>query len=462
MRLLPVRLSIQLAFLAIFGSWAVGEPVQYCRYGQQNFRGGTANFCLGLATYYNASSTEYDVYVSIHARKSSVSDALGWVAVGTGSMMAGSLMFIVYGDPSSPDIDPTLSIRTIDGHHQPRVLTLDDTEGVSFGDIKATWTSADLVNRGDTQGVIAEVSFICYSCGKWPGDPILMDTKAQPWIWAFDERTEFEEYTEDVYLKAHAHEAKNGGWGRFYVDMARSISNDSSAASAPSIQPGVTEIGAWSIPGGWSWMDTVVRMHGFLMSAAFLLLYPAGIVAMRSGTSKSFQYHWIIQLIASIFVLVGAAIGLLRAHKISSPHHIIGLVVTVSSFIQIVLGWRHHVLFVQIRRRQWASYGHIWLGRLFFLLGWTNVITGLLMTGRGWSLVSLAASLISIVALALIGWVWFSTRQRKHPAWEETPLYDLQPTRDDYFAVAADEDESESESSSQASQSAKERLSETK
>ena len=130
------------------------------------------------------------------------------------------------------------------------------------------------------------------------------------------------------------------------------------------IRPGTTALGVSDIPGGWSWLNPTVHIHGFLMSAAFLILYPAGLVAMWSGSSMSFKYHWIIQLLASLFVLIGGAIGLIRAHKIDSVHHFIGLTGVVCSNIQIALGWRHHVVFVRIQRRQWAS--HVGLGAYFF------------------------------------------------------------------------------------------------
>lgn len=229
--------------LISLASWAVGEPVQYCRFDQQNSRGATANFCLGIATYHNASSHEHDIYVSMQVTRSSPSDALGWAAFGTGSMMAGSLMFIVYGDPSSQHKSPTLSIRTVDGHDQPRLLTQDDLGGVSFRVIKTDWTPASLIIPEDTEGMIAHVSLVCYACGKWPGAPISAHSIAQPWIWAFDNRQESDVYSEDMHLKAHAHEAGNGGWGRFYVDMARSVSTNSTPSAAP-IRPGVAELGA--------------------------------------------------------------------------------------------------------------------------------------------------------------------------------------------------------------------------
>ncbi|KAL4994746.1 hypothetical protein BDV10DRAFT_176125 [Aspergillus recurvatus] len=471
MRPLSGYCRIAVTLILVFVSWVLGEPVQYCRYGHSYSADATVDFCLGVTTYYNASSNDHDIYVSMQVTKSS---ALGWTALGTGSMMAGSLMFIVYGDPFSSKLEaPTVSIRTIDGHHQPQILSQVDTGGVDIRLLQADWVPGDtteLDNSGSNISnggsfSIAKVAIVCYSSGKWSGASISVGATAQPWIWAWNNQQEFDAYTDDAHLSVHQHHAETGGWGRFYVDMARSTSKGTSPPQLPSIRPGVTALGASDIPGGWSWMDWIVHFHGFIMSAVFLIFFPAGVVAMRSGSSKSFKYHWILQLFASILVLVGVAIGLITAHKISSLHHYIGILVALLSLVQIALGWRHHVVFVRIQRRQWVSHGHIWLGRLFLLLGWANIITGLLLTGRGWSLISLAVSSILIVAVALSGWFWFATRQHKHPHdWEEgSSLYGLQPTRDDYFAVVPDDDdESESGSSGGNSEPVKIRKSDAK
>ncbi|KAL2812509.1 hypothetical protein BJX63DRAFT_243970 [Aspergillus granulosus] len=427
--------------LIFFAHWTAGEPVQYCRFGH-NSQDATVDFCLGITTHYNATSDDYDMYLSMQVTRSS---ALGWTAVGTGSIMAGSLMFIIYGDPfSEHQLPPTVSIRTIDGHHQPHLLSSAETGGADLRLLQAGWVPG---TTGSDEVSIAQAAVVCYSCGKWPGMPISANAKSQPWIWAWNDKQEFEEYSDDVHLKVHPYHATDEGWGRFYVDMARSIDKSPSAPSPPPIKPGVAELGASEIPGGLSWMDSIVHVHGWVMSVAFLVVFPAGVVAMRSGSPKSFKYHWALQILASVLLLVGVAIGLLRAHKIDSVHHWVGIIVAGCSLIQIVLGWRHHVLFVKIQRRQWASYGHIWLGRAFLLLGWANVLTGLLLTGRSFSWIAVALGLIAADVVVLIGWIWVSAHRRKQrpQSEDESPLYALQSTRDDYFAVAVDDDDDESE-----------------
>jgi hypothetical protein len=80
---------------------------------------------------------------------------------------------------------------------------------------------------------------------------------------------------------------------------------------------------------------------------------------------------------------------------------------------------------------------------VFLLLGWTNVITGLLLTGRSFSWIAVALGLIAADAVVLISWIWVAARRRKQQpqSEEESPLYALQSTRDDYVAVAANDDD---------------------
>jgi hypothetical protein len=62
---------------------------------------------------------------------------------------------------------------------------------------------------------------------------------------------------------------------------------------------------------------TAWRIHGTLLSTAFMLLFPVGTVAIRAGVSKSFTYHWIVQATAASMVLAGVGIGV---WKVVSGH----------------------------------------------------------------------------------------------------------------------------------------------
>ena len=180
-------------------SWVAGEPVQYCRFGHEDKPDATVDFCLGITTYYNASSESHDMYRCMRVTRSSV---LGWTAVGTGSVMAGSLMFIIYGDPfSSEHAAPTVSLRTIDGHHQPKLVSQADMEGADLRLLQPDWVSVNSTETDDERldskrdsVSVAKVAIMCYSCGKWHGAPISADAAAQPWIWAWNNFQEFDSY----------------------------------------------------------------------------------------------------------------------------------------------------------------------------------------------------------------------------------------------------------------------------
>src|SRR2546421_2297248 len=78
----------------------VAESAQYCKFGSKDRPNADIDFCMGLTMHRNLSSNSHDLYLTItHTRHNG--SALGWTAIGPGSVMAGTLMFIIYGDPLS-------------------------------------------------------------------------------------------------------------------------------------------------------------------------------------------------------------------------------------------------------------------------------------------------------------------------------------------------------------------------
>src|ERR1700761_3613182 len=92
---------------------ASAEPVQYCKLAPHDRPNEEVNFCLGALMYQNASTDSHDMYLTFTFRRQE-GHALGWTAVGPGTIMQGSIMFIVYGDPLSHE-SPIVSIRTTAG-----------------------------------------------------------------------------------------------------------------------------------------------------------------------------------------------------------------------------------------------------------------------------------------------------------------------------------------------------------
>ncbi|PGH31382.1 hypothetical protein GX50_05862 [[Emmonsia] crescens] len=429
--------------ILLFTTFTLSEPVQYCRFGHNEHGPSDVDFCMGVAMHYNISSHNHDMYLTMEIPRTS---ALGWTAIGTGSSMKGSLMFIIYGNPSDQH-GPIVSIRTVDGHTQPQLVSQNQMGGSDLRVLQASWMQG---TRGMT---VAKIAVVCYSCEKWPGAPISAQASSQPWIWAWNDKQDIKVYSYDAHLDMHKHHTGNGGWGNFYVDMARSVSTAKSPPSLPPIRTGVSRLGTSDSPLNAGGIISSIRanpmpsIHGFVMFVAFFILFPFGTIAMRSGSSKAFKYHWAIQLSASLFAWSGIIIGLLMNHHINTVHQWIGVSLGTYLFIQGLLGWQHHRVFVRIRRRHWASYTHIWLGRLTLILGWTNIITGMLLSGTSVSWTASMASLIAINALVLSFWVWKASRRQlrtkattpdqttSHAVWPE-------PKQGDYFALGTiDEDD---------------------
>jgi hypothetical protein len=144
--------------------------------------------------------------------------------------------------------------------------------------------------------------------------------------------------------------------------------------------------------------------HGFLLSAAFLFVFPIGIVAIRSGSPRSFRYHWLIQASATILALTGCLVGYATSKGVVLWHQYIGIFFAFALIAQVLAGWRHHVNFVQIKRRTWVSYVHLWFGRAGMGLAWFNIMLGLNL--RGYNFLVKAGAVIAMLGMTTLWVLW--------------------------------------------------------
>lgn len=432
--------SILSTVVILFANLVAAEPVQYCKYGAET---NEVDFCMGMLLHHNQSTASHDLYLTMSITRPGRTSA-GWTALGLGEVMEGSLMFIVYGDPMAQE-QPIVSIRKSLGHRQPTLVVPEDMNGADLRVMRSDW----LDSPSPPGSAVAMVSLVCYSCHRWPGTEISVDSESQPWIWAWNSKQEIPVYTYDAHLKMHVHHAGEGGWGNFYVDMPSSVNNWHNAPSFPPIRPGLHALGAGESPGismayGISWLkhNPTLHLHGVIMGTSFLVLFPLGIVAMRSGRSDAFKCHWIIQLVASGLTVAGSILGLVLRPRIETLHQIFGIIVVASLGVQSVLGWRHHVKFLQLRRRTWLSHFHIWLGRFMLIGGWSNILTGLVLLGYSSLFLSVGGLIIGLEAVGLAFCLWrLKKRSSRLDAVgkRQEQGYDHDETR--YFALGESEDE---------------------
>ncbi|KAK0638982.1 hypothetical protein B0T16DRAFT_394790 [Cercophora newfieldiana] len=434
---------------------ALAEPVQYCRSG---YREGQTDFCVGISRNVNATTQAADVYISMTVSRSS---ALGWTAIGTGSEMAGSTMFIVYGDPNS-GADPVLSIRTIDGHHQP--LVLDSAKSSSLQILHSKWQKlpvAPLARRHEDEPNypivptspathMADIALACYNCPlhDWKLDA---DSKSQPFIWAWNDRQKFESYPLDAHLAMHRHHSRSGGFGIFYVNMPQTLSD---SPTPPTIRPGAANVGASDPPsGGFSSLLASFRArplpkaHGFLMGVSFLVLFPLGVILMRTPSGNPFKRHWVVQAVATGMTWLGAVLGavVMGGRMPHTFHQWIGAVVSLTLGAQILMGWRHHMVFLRVRHRTWISHAHIWVGRAVLGAGWVNVLSGLIISGYGGFGIAMIGALVVVEAVGVGLWVWVAQQRAKGKTSKQTEAHALMPTggegTEDYFAIEMSDEE---------------------
>ncbi|KAL6793569.1 hypothetical protein GGI42DRAFT_144950 [Trichoderma sp. SZMC 28013] len=417
------RLLLHLLFLLATVS---ATPSQYCLFGLPR---DEVDFCMAVSLYHNHSSSAHDVYLSLGVRRSAAQSnvtSLGWTAVGTGHKMAGSLMFVLYGDPEASGAKPTLSVRTVKaGHSPPEQVTQQDT-GKQL-DVRISETAW---KKTEDDLYVATASVVCYACSKWMGAEISPESVSQPWIWAWNTKQDMRPFAPDQQLETHS--TMVGGYGYFYVDMKAATSHHADGFPAFNVTGEDSNIGTSARPimevklGLWQTLLSrpLAHLHGFFMMTAFLLLFPVGAVAIRSGSEKSFKYHWVIQASAMVSALCGAVAAIVMSDgEFYSPHQIAGVVIVSLLLLQAVLGWRHHVDFIRIFRRTWISYAHIALGFVILVSGWANVISGLVLYGFSKSGIVMLALLILLEAAGVGAWSFLARRRSmsKGMIHKETP-----------------------------------------
>ncbi len=395
---------------------SLAEPSQYCNTGIEQH--GIGDFCMAMSTYYNQSSKQYDLYISMAITRPQ-SSPLGWTSVGVGMGMEASLLFIIFGDPMGSR-GPVLSIRRATGYYEPFPISVSaETGSPLIRLLDSAWNlSSTPVADGSPLTAIAQVSFIWYSCDSEP----LFSTFSprQPWIWAKSTEQRLSEYTDSVRLQGHSANEREG-WARFYVDMAQTLLPGGQVASAPVIKPGISRIGILSrpdesasssdqTPQRWFSRSIQVAVHSFCMSFAFLLLFPVGIFAMSSGRSMAFRYHWVLQLVGSIFVSFGLVTGVSLRLPWNSTHQVLGFIIAFGIVLQVVLGLLHHLRFLKTHSRTWMSPAHVYLGRIIFFSGCGNLITGLLLH-RSPVFHIIVTALFIVIEFSAILWVTLGGRK---------------------------------------------------
>ncbi|RMZ84434.1 hypothetical protein DV738_g671, partial [Chaetothyriales sp. CBS 135597] len=423
------QLSQAITWLAMLvAAVSAYRPVQFVKHTGDN---GRADQGFSLTQYYNTTTEQSDLYVRFESFRYE-SSALGWASLALGPQMAGALMFILYGDPTSNTL--TFSVRTADGHHPPLLISsmtnfyqgpVPEVEVLRSGFEPYSGTYQSPITQSPPSH-IGVVDFIVRGYDRWTGCDVSNSSVQQQFIWSSNFKQDFGgDFSVDRHIDMHQFGL---GFGWAMVDLANaqvpepffspigdedghkgvneiaapdaptqeelnagaaliaalgsgsttstattpnSDNNNNSNNSNPQVeQPAKTHRG--------SLLRTVMwHIHGLLMVLAFLVFMPLGTYLIRSGRPTAFNMHWTVQALAGVAIVISSAIGYATSRRIVLTHQYIGLAMLAVLAAQAFLGWRHHVIFVATKRRTWFSTSHVWLGRLVLPVGFLNTLSGL-------------------------------------------------------------------------------------
>lgn len=293
-----------------------------------------------------------------------------WVALGTGSGMSGSTMFVLYQDGSG---NVTLSTRKGHGHDMPEYSLVQGVKLLAGTGVSNKTMVANIQCDGLTN----------------------MDfSGSNHWIGAWKKGQSLDSANVRAFIEEH------DGTDEFSVDFSKaSISADQNPFTNSSSKQAGSGSGNSAVSGGGG-EDHSGTIHGIIMSIVFLIGFPIGSVLMPLIGKWLVHAGWQIIVFAGMWV--GFGIGKIAADRngqwFNEPHVQLGLAICLLMILQPVLGWLHHCNFVRHQKRTPVSHGHLWYGRALMIIG---IING----GIGLQLAEASTGLI--VAYAVVGVVVF-------------------------------------------------------
>ncbi|KAJ8117537.1 hypothetical protein OPT61_g1295 [Boeremia exigua] len=177
---------------------------------------------------------------------------------------------------------------------------------------------------------------------------------------------------------------------------------------------------------------TMLIAHGVLASLAFVILFPAGAIAIRLGSFPGVVWlHAAFQIFAYLVYIAAFGLGVYIASQmemLDHHHPIIGIAVFIAVFVQPIFGYLHHLLFKKYQSRTLWSYVHVWLGRAVITLGIINGGLGLQLADS--MNMSSRGGIIAYAVIAAIVWlVWvvaivIGERRRARSQADAPPKYE--------------------------------------
>ncbi|KAF4199804.1 hypothetical protein CNMCM8927_004685 [Aspergillus lentulus] len=304
-----------------------------------------------------ASSNSGPIYFQIRAPTS-----YQWVALGQGSQMAGSNMFIIYAASAN---NVTLSPRSGRGRFPPgynpdaQIELLNGT-GISNGYMTA--------------------NVRCNNCLQWTGGSLDPSSSSSSWIWAEKQGTAIDSSDPRYAITRHdshgVHTISMSQARVANVDALNPFASQNAASTPQTVTAGTTA----------SKSNSILIAHAVLMSVAFVIFFPSFAISVHIiPYSKTVsRIHAPLQLFTLAMALAGLGLGVylgVDTNQMDKYHPIIGLVVVgMLVLFQPLMGLLQHMHFRRSGGKSLFAYVHRWLGRTLIALGIINGGLGFLLT----------------------------------------------------------------------------------
>ncbi|PBP23598.1 integral membrane protein [Diplocarpon rosae] len=327
-----------------------------------------------------------------------------WVALGTGSQMAGSTIFVMYADGAG---NVTISGRKASGKSEPKMdsgiqggLELLEGSGVVDGNLVANVRCTTCTLDSDAS------------------------SSSSPWIAAWNTGSSLDTTSTSATISQHS----NQNTRQVSIDLSTaSIASDSNPWSTSSLtDPTTTDSSGGANDGislsgqDYSAIADYQMAHGIIMGVVVVLLFPFGAMFMRMGGSG--VVHGILQVLSLCALIVGLGLGLKLADMthsmLNNTHAIFGLVICVLFLIQPIFGIIHHIQYKRNLARASVSHVHIWYGRILMLLAVVNGGLGLQLAANSHNGEIAYGVVAGVVGVAYVVMVVVK-RKDKQPLWKK-------------------------------------------
>lgn len=397
-----------------------GKPAEIC----PSNAGGVC-YSIAVPTF-SADAGSGNIYFQIKAPTS-----FQWVALGTGSAMAGSNIFLMYQDGMG---NLTLSPRLGERYSMPRLDSSDTAARLVL--LEGSGVSED--------GTTMTANVACPNCEKWSGGEMVLSSTSASWIAAWKEGPSLATTDRAATIAQH------DGHAQFKVDLTQAtVDSDSNpfilretdggdgGDGGSSSGPGQGSGSGGIVVTTTSSRGSVLAAHGVIMALVMAVLYPLGSLVMP--LVGKWWVHGAWQVIAFCLMWAGFGLGVETARQrdmvsganqpsacptsrltvtqiFTERHTILGTVVVALMAIQPGLGYLHHLQYLKTRRRGVVSYVHIWWGRILMVLGVVNGGLGLHLSSERNSLVvaySVVAAVTFLCYVLYKSFVVFGRKKKK-------------------------------------------------